>query len=138
MELNSKQKTMEKKRKPLQVYAIIICVVAVITVIINVASLMSALIDKSDPLMASYSKTELSSFENFKMDKMSAVQKDQAYIPTDIELKEMYESAKENEVNKVLHRSNRSILVNSVIGIIALVLFGGHWILLKKIGREEV
>jgi len=129
---------MEKKRKPLQVYAIVICVVAVITVIINVANLIGSIIDKSDPLMASYSQTELSSFEVYKMDKMSKIQKDQAYIPSDKELKEMYESAKDNQINKVLHRAKRNILVNSVVGIMAILLFTGHWMLLRKIGKEVV
>ena len=54
---------MEKKHKIMQVYAVIICVVAVITFLISVTSIVSAFIDRSDPIHAWRSEVKLSSFE---------------------------------------------------------------------------
>ena len=129
---------MEKKRKPLQIYAILICVVAVVTLLINVSVIVTSAIDKGNPLMAnSYSQSDLASLSIYKMGIMEQVQKDQAYIPSDDEIKEMYEAAKTDAINKVMHRSNRSIMVNSIVGVIALILFITHWLLMKKIERSE-
>ena len=129
---------MEKKRKPLQIYAILICVVAVVTLLINVSVIVTSAIDKGNPLMAnSYSQSDLASLPIYKMGIMEQVQQDQAYIPSDDEIKEMYEAAKTDAINKVMHRSNRSIMVSSIVGVIALILFITHWLLMKKIERAE-
>ena len=128
---------MEKKRKPLQIYAIIICVVAVITMIINISGIVSSLIDKGDPLMATYGQNDLASFETYKMGVLKEVKQDQAYIPTDEEISNMYDAAKTDATNKVIHRSNKNLMVNGIVGIIALVLFVTHWLLMKKIDRSE-
>lgn len=90
------------------------------------------MIDRQDPLRASWANSEsLSSFENFKMEKMKEVSKEQAYIPSDEELKKMYESAKSEVLEQSQHKIKRSITVNSLIIGIALVLFVVHWYLLK-------
>ena len=127
---------MEKKRKTLQIYAILICVVAVITFIINVANLASAMIDRSDPLYSGRSEIELSSFDNFKMNTLSTVQVDQAFIPDDTTIERMYNSAKEDKIRTVMHNSRRNIIVNSLVGIIALLLFFSHWFLIRKVDKE--
>ena len=55
---------MEKKRSIIQVYAIIVNVVAIITFIISLTSLISAVIDRSAPLyVGGYNQTDLSSAE---------------------------------------------------------------------------
>jgi len=127
---------MEKKQKIIQVYAVIICVIAVITIIISLSGLVSAYIDKSDPLSVTiYSnsnKASLASFENFKMDILKTTQKDQAYIPNDQTLHKMFEEAKIAKINTVEHRTHRDIIVNSMVMIIAILLFGTHWWLIKK------
>ena len=128
---------MEKKRKPLQIYAIIICVVAVITMIINVSGIVSSIIDRSDPLMATWGQNDLASFETYKMDVLKEVKQDQAYIPSDAEIKSMYEASKTDASNKVIHRSNKDLMTNGIVGIIALVLFISHWMLMKRIDRSE-
>jgi hypothetical protein len=128
---------MERKNKIIQVYAVIICIVAVITLLISAASLVSAVIDRSDPIHTRSSDTKLASFENFKMDALKATQKDQAYIPDDETLMKMYESAKQDKIDTVLHYSHRSIVVNSIISGLALILFGFHWWLMKKMARVE-
>jgi hypothetical protein len=129
---------MEKKHKIMQVYAVIICVVAVITFLISVTSIVSAFIDRSDPIHAWRSEVKLSSFENFKMDVLKSTQKDQAYIPDDTVILKMYESAKNDKILNVMHRTNNTITVSAIVIVICLFLFISHWILLKKITRHAL
>ena len=123
---------MEKKRSPVQVYAIIINVVAVVTLLICLSNLIFSAIDRSDPLYAGRSEVNLSSFENFKMDVLKEVNSDQAYIPDDATIQKMFDSAVEDKVKRTLHTANRNIMVNSIIGGIALLLFLVHWVILKR------
>ena len=127
---------MEKKHKVMQVYAVIVCVVTIITIIISATSLISALIDRSDPLYADRFEINLASFENFKMDALKATQKDQAYIPDDQILLKMYDSAKEDKIKSVMHQTNRTIIVSSLITGLALILFITHFLFMKKLGKE--
>ena len=129
---------MEKKRKVIQVYAIIVCIVAIITFIICMAILVSAVIDRGDPIYAGFSqKPELSSFENYKMEVMKSIEKDQAYIPDDQTIKKMYEAAKDEKINKVLHNSKSDIIVTGLLIIFCIILFITHWWMLKKHGKDE-
>lgn len=123
---------MEKKRKLIQVYAIMVNIVAVITFIIATTSFISAMIDRADPLYGGYSKTDLSSFEKYKIDVLQATTKDAAYLPTDKAIRKMYEAAKTDRINKVMHNSFRDMVVSGVIMAIALVLFSTHWLIMKK------
>ncbi len=129
---------MEKKHKIIQVYAIIICIITVITVIISVTSLVSATIDKSNPLYANRYDVHLTSFENFKMNALKSVDENQTYIPDDVILLKMYEDAKEDKINLILHQTNRTIIVSSFIIAICVILFVSHWVILKRIGKEKV
>ena len=107
-------------------------IVAVVTFIISATAFISALIDRADPIYAGYSQIDLSSFEKYKMDVLKATTKDAAYIPSDEEIKEMYEAAKTDKINKVMHTSFRSMIVSGVIIFLAVVLFASHWWLMKK------
>ncbi|MCD4680642.1 MAG: hypothetical protein K8S00_09665 [Bacteroidales bacterium] len=129
---------MEKKRKVIQVYALIVCIVAIITFIISVSILVSSIIDRSDPLYSScYSKTDLSSFENFKMDKLGSFKENQTYMPSDQELRNAYEAAKEEKIKRVLHNTLNSIVVTSILILICLILYFTHWWMIKKYGKDE-
>ena len=128
---------MEKKRKVIQVYAIIVCIVAIITFIICTAILVSAIIDRSDPIYSSGSKADLSSFENYKMEVMKSIEKDQAYIPDDQTINRMYEAAKEEKINKTLHQAKSDIIVSGLLIIFCIILFFTHWWMIKKYGKDE-
>jgi hypothetical protein len=129
---------MEKKQKIIQVYAVIICVIAVITVLISLSSLVSAIIDRDDPLHAQMYEVNLTSFENFKMDALKSTKKDQAYIPDDKTLRNMYEDAKADKINLVKHHTYRTIIVSSLIISISIILFATHWWIIRKIGKEKI
>ena len=129
---------MERKQKIIQVYAVIICVVTVITIIISTSSLVSALIDKNNPLYSGRNDVSLSSVENFKMDALKSSQADQGFIPDEETFVKMYESAKTAKIKSVQHRSYQSIVVSSLIISISLLLFGSHWILMRKMAKSDV
>ena len=123
---------MEKKRNVIQVYAIIVNVVAVITFIIAATSFISAVIDRSDPMYGGFSQIDLSSFEKYKMDVLKSTTKDAAYIPSDEAIRDMYDAAKTDKTNKVMHESFRTMVVSGVIIAIAVILFGSHWWIARK------
>ena len=126
---------MEKKRKIIQVYAVIVNVIAIITIIISATSLISAVIDRNDPMYAGYNNNaDLSSFDKYKLDVLSSTQKDAAFIPSDEEIQDMYEAAKEYWINKINHETFRTITVSSVIIGLCIILFAFHWWLAKKYG----
>ena len=129
---------MDKKNKAVQIYAIIICIIAVITIIISMSDLVSAMIDRSNPLYAGRYEVNLASFENFKMDALKSTQKEQAYIPTDETLLKMYEAAKTDKINSVQHQTHRRIVVSTIIVSISIILFGFHWWLMRKIGQKKL
>ena len=84
------------------------------------------------------SEVNLSSYENFKMDVLKSTQKDQAYIPDDKTIREMYQSAKNDKIATVQHQTNNTITVSGIIIVICIILFIFHWILLRKISKQEI
>ena len=129
---------MEKKQKILQVYAVIVCIVSIITFLISVSSIVSAVIDRSNPIHAGRYEVNLSSFENFKMDVLRSTQKDQAYIPDDNTIEKMFQSAKSDKILNIQHRTTNTITVSALIIVICLILFITHWILMRRMGKEKL
>ena len=123
---------MEKKRKPIQIYAMLVNVVAIIAFLIAGTSVVASLIDRGNPIYAGYSQVDLSSFDKYKMDVLQSTTKEAAYIPTDEEISNMFEAAKQDKVNQVMHRTYRDIIVSVITIIVSVLLFGSHWWLMKK------
>lgn len=121
--------------KVLQVYATVVCVIAIITVIITTANLVSGYIDQKDPLHSGYLDDNLSSFAYFKLETMRGITKDQAYIPTDDEIRTMYEEALDEKLEKATHRIQRDLIVNRLIFIFGVFLFIVHWIIMRRAMR---
>jgi len=129
----------EKFHRIQMIYGYAVCLVAVITFLITVTSLVYATIDLSDPLNAyrSYNKTEpsLASYENYKMDVLKSPEKEMAYMPDEATLRSMYDAAKNDVIQKVKHESFRSIIVNGLVTLIAIVLFLVHWFWMKRLSK---
>lgn len=123
---------MEKRRKPIQIYAMLVNVVAIIAFLIAGTVVVSAVIDRGNPLYAGWSQIDLSSFDKYKMDVLKSTSKEAAYIPSDEEINRMYEAAKQDHINKVMHRTYRDIVVSVITIFISLLLFGSHWWLMRK------
>ena len=105
---------MEKTQKNLRDYALVVNVVSMLAIIISVIILLSAVIDRSAPMYAGWHKEDLSSFEKYKLDVLSQVNEEGAYIPKDDELMRMYEAAKTEHVNKIMHNTFRSSLISGL------------------------
>lgn len=128
---------MEKKSKIPAVYGYAVCLVAVITFLIAIAALVNALIDMGDPLHAerNYSNApSLASFENYKMDLLKS-EKELSFVPDEETLKAMYESAKDEKIRSVKHRTLRMIYVNSLLIVICIILFITHWRWVRKLAK---
>lgn len=126
---------MEKRNKIPMVYGYAICLVAVITFIISISTLVNAVIDFGDPIHAGsgrYNGPSLASFENYKMDVLKSAEKELAYVPDDQTLQSMYKAAKDDRIQSALHNTRRSIIVNSLLIIICVVLFVTHWRWMRK------
>jgi hypothetical protein len=125
--------TMERKRNTLQVYAMLVNVVSVIAFLIALTGFISAIIDRQTPLLVTmYSQVDLSSFEKYKLDVTKGIGETSSYIPTDDELKSMYEAARQEKIDRVLHNSFKSLLISSTVILISIVLFVIHWIILWR------
>ncbi len=124
---------MGKSKSLIQIYAIVVNIVAVITFLTCATNLISSLIDKADPLYSSRSAEHLSSFESYKLERMKSVDKDQVYVPTDQELMAMYEADKTNILKRIMHGINKSLMVSGLILIVSVLLFIIHWRIMKKL-----
>lgn len=131
---------MEKQSKAPLIYGYAVCLVSVITIIICIAGLVNAVIDRGDPLHAErcYNNCiSLASFENYKMDLLTSSDKEFLEIPEDETLRAMYEAAKEEKILGVKHRTTREIMVNGLLIVICSVLFFTHWRWMKKLSKEK-
>ena len=126
---------MEKKHIGAQIYGYAICLTAVITFLICIGDLVSALIDNSDPLNARGLSPSLTSYENFKVNTLSAIPKESTYIPDDQAIREMYEAARDNKISNVKHSVRKSLITSTLLIVVSLVLFGIHWKWLQRIRR---
>ena len=124
------------KNKAAQVYGYVVCIIAVITFLIGIGTLINSLMDIGKPLYAGFrNDINLASFENYKADAMKEFTKDAAYIPTDVELKKMYEAARSEVIAKQAHQTRKNIIVNTVLIIVSIVLFFVHWKWMVRINK---
>jgi hypothetical protein len=132
---------MDKSQKiGTQIYGYTVCLVAVITFLIAITSLMNAMIDLNDPLHSGWNpqgSPSLASFENYKMDVMKFSPKGDAntasYVPGDQTLRTMYEAAKSDKIQSVTHQANRSFIIGGMLIIICGALFILHWQWMRRI-----
>jgi hypothetical protein len=89
-----------------QIYGYAVCLVAVVTFLIAITSVVNALIDLNDPLHSGWNpqgSPSLASFENYKMDVLKSSGKGDAnadYLPSQETLQVMYETAKMVRFNR--------------------------------------
>lgn len=136
---------MEKPHRMAQIYGYTVCLVAVITFIICISIIIPAIMDMSDPLHAGgifvqAGTPSLASFDNYKMDILKSSKNDEQktgtnWIPEDKTLHSMFEAAKTDRINQANHSSIRSIVVNSLIILICIVLFTFHWIWMRRLTK---
>jgi hypothetical protein len=136
---------MEKQHRMAQIYGYTVCLVAVITFIICISSIIPSIMDLSDPLHAGglfqFAATpSLASYDNYKMDILKSEKSEEQkagtnYIPDDKTIHSMYEAARADRISQANHSSIRSIVVSSLIIIISIVLFITHWLWMRRLSR---
>ena len=117
---------MEKQNRVPQIYGFSVCLVAVITVLISVTSLMNAVIDLGDPLHAVRSRAgapSLASFENYKMDILRSSLEQTGYAPDDQALQKTYAAAKAEIIRSVEHGARRSLIVSGFFNYSGRITF---------------
>ena len=137
---------MEKPQRMPHIYGYLVCLVAVITVLICASTLVYAILDLGDPIHAGYTAPgapSLASFDNYKMDILKSVSKESesaktAYIPDDQTLRAMYEAAKNDKIQFIRHEANRTIVIDSILIVICIVLFVTHWRWMRKLSKAEM
>lgn len=139
---NQKGTIMEKPQRMPQIYGYLVCLVAVITFLICASTLIYAIIDLGDPIHAGFPAPNLASYENYKMDILKSVPKEgeskTSYIPDDQTLRAMFESAKDDKIQRERHEANRSIVIDSILIVICIVLFVTHWRWMRKFAKAEI
>ena len=130
---------MEKKSKAPLIYGYAVCLVAVITFLISIASIIYAIMDLSDPLYAgnNYNKASVASFETYKMDMLKSQGDKETWMPDDESLQAMYEAEKDDRIRRVKHDSMRNIYINGALLIIAIILFITHWRWMQRLGKQQ-
>lgn len=136
---------MEKPQRMPQIYGYLVCLVAVITVLICAATLVSAILDLGDPLHAGYTPAgtpSLASYDNYRMDILKSVPRDgestkTAYLPDDQTLRAMYEAAKDDKIQRERHDANRTIIIDIILIVICVVLFAMHWRWMRRLAKAE-
>lgn len=130
----------EKSQKIQMIYGYAVCIVAVITFLISVTSVVYSLIDLTDPINAhrTYGKDvpSLASYDNYKIDIIKSLDPKHNVELDDTTLKSMYDAAKQDAISKVKHDAYRSIIVNSLLLLICIVLFTTHFIWMRKLSKK--
>ena len=139
---------MEKPHRMAQIYGYIVCLVAVITFIICVSVIIPSIMDLGDPLHAggifiSPGTPSLASFDNYKMDILKTSKNEEQktetnWVPDDNTLRAMYEAARADRISQANHASFRSIVVNTLIILISIVLFAVHWVWMRRLTRTVI
>ncbi len=137
---------MEKPHRIAQFYSYVVCVVAIITVLICVSSLVSAILDLGDPLHAGWTPPgtpSLASYENYRADILKSAPKEgeaakSGYALDEQTLRAMYEAAKDDKIQNVRHEANRSITISTILIVLCIVLFLTHWRWARKLAKADI
>jgi len=131
---------MEKRSKAPMIYGYAVCLVAVITFLIAVASVIYAVMDLSDPLYAAtnYNKASIASYENYKMDMLKEQGDKENWVPDEVTLKGMYQAEKDDRVRRVRHDSMRNLYIHGTLIIICIVLFITHWRWMRRLNKAVI
>jgi len=131
----------DKTQKIQMIYGYAMCIVAVITFLICATSVVSSLMDLTDPINAyrTYGKDSpsLASFDNYKVDIMKSLDPEHGLTLDDATLNSMYDAAKQDAISKVKHDAYRSLIVNGLLVIITILLFLFHWFWMKRLSRKS-
>ena len=130
----------EKSNKIQMVYGYSVCLVAVIAFLISITTLVSSVMDLSDPINSyrnfSGKAASLASYENYKMDIIKSIDPARDIDLDDTTLHAMYDAAYQDAISKVKHNAFRSVIVSSLVLLICIVLFVTHWMWMRRLSAK--
>lgn len=131
----------EKSQRIQMVYGYAVCLVAVITFLISITSMVSSLMDLTDPINAyrTYGKDapSLASYENYKIDIIRSLDPEYGITLDDATLQSMYEAAKDDAIAKVKHNAYRSVIVSNLVLLVCIVLFTTHLMWMRRLSKKS-
>jgi len=136
---------MEKPTRMPQIYGYLVCLISVITFLICISTLISAISDLGDPIHSGFTPggtPSLASYANYKMDILKSAPKDaepgkNAYVPDEATLHAMYDAARNDKIQFVEHEAHRTVVIDGILIVVCVALFVTHWSWMRKIGRAE-
>ncbi len=133
--------SMDRSNRMAQLYGYTVCLVAVIVALSSIASLLSAAIDRANPLQAEYSYgASFSSLEAYRAtyhrDRTNTGGLEPARVDTlsDAVLRSRYVALVADRRAATTYRTSKTFVSGGVMLALALALFGGHWRWLRKPG----
>jgi hypothetical protein len=122
---------MGKTKNLTQIYGYLVCLVSIIVFLTCITSIINAVIDKTDPLYSTYDSQQLATFEVYKLEQMKSFNtKDpeiKKELPSDAQLRNIYNDIRQEKINRVVFQSNKSIIVSSSLILLCIILFWTHW-----------
>ena len=130
-----------KSSKIARFYGYAVCFITIITFLINCNSIVNAMFDLSEPLLArsfpqqrNAPELNLSSFEAYRSTALGvAALKDL----TETDLRAKYEATRDNKIRMVRHNANRTLTVSSLILVLSIILFISHWLWMRRLAVTE-
>lgn len=127
---------MEKSKNFTHVYGYIVCIISVIVFLSCVTSLVNAVMNRMNPLLSTYDSQNLASFEAYKLEQTKSFNvregEQKKEMPNDQELRRIYDSLKQEKIDRVNFDSNKSIMVSSILIVLSILLFWSHWQIARK------
>jgi hypothetical protein len=131
--------TVDRAHRVAQLYGYTVCLVAVVTVLFAIPSIINSLFKLSDPLQAEGSfEPILSSFDAYKATWERArgfAGRDEARPvppPSEAELRQGYEALRADRIASNRYEARRSLVTSTFLLLLALGLFAGHWRWLRR------
>lgn len=146
---------MERPRLIPQIYGYAICLIAVVTLIISTGRVVDAIFDLSDPIRANGGYSRFGgSLATYDIWKREYLQRDYGRprpastlptettvnqpvvqpAPTEAELRRMYNEERVEQIENSRFQATRKLVSGALLGMLAIVLFGGHWFWLRRQG----
>ncbi len=140
---------MEKSHKIPLLYGYLVCLITIIVMLVTLGNFVGAMINLSDPAHVSLfspnvSSRDLSSFEAYKIDTLSSLNNSGPasvtpktdIIPSDTDLHQAYNDAKDNKTATVRFNAHQTITVTVILFILAALLFWFHWAFVNRIKEK--
>jgi hypothetical protein len=135
--------TVDRANRVAQLYGYTVCLVAVVTVLFALPSIINNLFKLNDPLQAEGSfEPILSSFDAYKATwergRGFAMRDDAAPVapPSEAELRQRYEALRTDRIARNRYEARRSLVTSTLLLLLALGLFTGHWRWLRRRAGE--